>query len=103
MVLNFPILSDTAWIYDGEAALWLFASHGHKYSPENLPPLPANTVFLFGHTHLLGLSRVGKVTCINSGSVSLPKGNNPKTYGTYENGVFEVKTLEGLTVARYEL
>ena len=103
MVLNFPILSDTAWVYDGEAKLSLFMSHGHKYSPDSLPPLPSGTVFLYGHTHVLGLCEVSGVTCINPGSVSLPKNNNPKTYGVYYGGIFEIKELDGTVVERYEL
>ena len=103
MVLNFPILSDTAWIYDGEAKTSLFASHGHKFSPENLPALPSGAVFLYGHTHVLGLKNADGVICINPGSVSLPKNNNPKTYGVYDGGAFYIKELDGTTVERYEL
>ena len=103
MVLNFPILSDTAWIFDGEAGLTLFLSHGHKYSPDSLPPLPNGAIFFYGHTHLLGRVEKDGVICINPGSVSLPKGGNPKTYGIYDGGVFEIKTLDGAVVERYEL
>lgn len=103
MVLNFPILSETAWVYDGENKTSLFLSHGHKYSPDSLPPLPSRTVFLYGHTHVLGLKEVGGVICINPGSVSLPKNNNPKTYGVYDGGVFEIKELDGTVVERYDL
>lgn len=103
MVLDFPILSDTAWVYDGEAKLSLFMSHGHKYSPDDLPPLTSGTVFLYGHTHVLGLYKVDGVTYINPGSVSLPKNNNPKTYGVYEGGIFEIKELDGTVVKRFDL
>ena len=103
MVLSFPILSETAWVYDGEAKLSLFMSHGHKFSPDSLPPLPSGTVFLYGHTHLLGIVEKDGVTCINPGSVSLPKNNNPKTYGVYNGGVFEIKELDGAVVERYDL
>ena len=103
MVLNFPILSDTAWIYDGEAQISLFMSHGHKYSPDSLPPLPKGTIFLYGHTHLLGIVEKDGVICINPGSVSLPKNNNPKTYGVYDGGAFYIKELDGTIVECYEL
>lgn len=95
MVLDFPVLSDSAIVYDGEAKLTLFMSHGHKYSPENLPPLSHGSVFLYGHTHILNLQKVGDTLCLNPGSVSLPKQNNPKTYATYEGGRFDIKTLDG--------
>ena len=99
MVLNFPITSDTALLYDGEAKLTLFMSHGHKYNPEDLPPLSEKTVFLYGHTHVLKIEEKDGVICLNPGSVSLPKQNNPKSYAIYENGNFEIKSFEGEILA----
>ena len=101
MVLSFPILSDTAVVYDGDKQLTLFASHGHKYSPDSLPPISGKTVFLYGHTHLLGKTEKDGVICINPGSVSLPKGGNPKTYAIYQNGKVTLKTLDGAVVDSY--
>ena len=101
MVLSFPVLSDTAFVYDGETDLTLFMSHGHKYSPDYLPPLSGRVVFLSGHTHLLGKTEVNGIPCVNPGSVSLPKGGNPKTYAVYENGMIEIKELDGNTVEQY--
>ena len=103
MVLSFPVLSDTAFVFDGEVGLTLFMSHGHKYSPDNLPPISGDTVFLYGHTHLLGKTEKDGVICINPGSVSLPKGGNPKTYATYENREIVIKQLDGAFVERYSL
>lgn len=103
MVLSFPILSDTAFVYDSESKLTLFMSHGHKYSPDNLPPLSGKVVFLYGHTHLLGKTNANGIPCINPGSVSLPKGGNPQTYALYENGIITVKTLEGQVIDAYTL
>ena len=102
MVLSFPVLSDTAFVYDGEADLTLFMSHGHKYSPDNIPPLSDKAVFLYGHTHLLGRTEVCGIPCINPGSVSLPKGGNPKTYATYENGRIEIKDFDGGVLESYK-
>ena len=103
MVLSFPVLSDTAFVYDGECGLTLYMSHGHKYSPDNLPPLPEGSIFLYGHTHLLGLIEKNGVKCINPGSVSLPKGGNPKTYAVYENKGVQIKTFDGKTLESYTL
>ncbi len=102
MVLSFPVLSDTAFVYDGEEKLTLFMSHGHKYSPDNLPPLPARTVFLYGHTHVLGRTDKDGVACVNPGSVSLPKNNNPKTYAVYERGAIEIKTFDSKVLERHD-
>ncbi len=101
MVLKIPVMSTTAAFYDSEADLTLFMTHGHVYSPENLPPLSPRTVFLSGHTHLQGLTMIGDQPCLNPGSVSLPKGGNEKTAMTYENGVFEIKTLDGRPISRH--
>ena len=103
MVLSFPVLSDTAFVYDGECDLTLYMSHGHKYSPDNLPPLQSGAVFLYGHTHLLGLVERDGVKCINPGSVSLPKGGNPKTYAIYESRTVNIKTFDGQTLESYTL
>lgn len=103
MVLSFPILSDTAFVYDGEEKLTLYMSHGHKYSPDNLPPISGRAVFLYGHTHLLGLTVKDGIPCVNPGSVSLPKGGNEKTYAIYESGKITVKKLDGTPVECYSL
>lgn len=103
MVLSFPVLSDTAFVYDGETGLTLFMSHGHKYSPDSLPPISGDTVFLYGHTHLLGKCERNGVICVNPGSVSLPKGGNMKSYAIYENRRIEIKNLDGETLDCYNL
>ncbi len=95
MVLSFPVLSDFGWIYDSEKNISMYLSHGHKFNPENLPPLPDGSVFLYGHTHLLGFVKQDGVLCLNPGSVSLPKGGNPKSFAIYENGEFSIFSLDG--------
>ena len=101
MVLSFPVLSDTAFVYDGEEKLTLYMSHGHKYSPDNLPPISGRAVFLYGHTHILGKTEKNGISCVNPGSVSLPKGGNEKTYAVYEGGKITVKTLDGTPLESY--
>ena len=103
MVLSFPVLSDTAFVYDGEEKLTLYMSHGHKYSPENLPPISGKAAFLYGHTHLLGKTAVNGIPCINPGSVSLPKGGNERSYAVYEGGRITVKRLDGAEIESYSL
>ena len=103
MVLSFPVLSDTAFVYDGEEKLTLYMSHGHKYSPENLPPISGKAAFLYGHTHLLGKTEVNGISCINPGSVSLPKGGNERSYAVYEGGRITVKRLDGAEIESYSL
>ena len=90
MVLEFPILCDSAQVLDAERNVTLYLSHGHVYSPSKLPPVTKNTVFLYGHTHVQKIEWVGDVLCVNPGSVTLPKENNPKTYAIYEDGEISI-------------
>ena len=47
MVLEFPIMADytTLVLENGRT---LFATHGHLFDPDHLPPLPAGSAFAFG-------------------------------------------------------
>lgn len=91
MVLPFPCLADYAEILvDGRL---FHLSHGHHQNPQNLPPLPEGSVFLFGHTHVKLDEAVGGIRCLNPGSVSIPK-DGSHSYLIYENGEFFFKLLE---------
>ena len=93
MVLPFPILSDYSYVIaDG---LTMLATHGHKFSPENPPPMAGGTILLGGHTHIPKISEIGESYYVNPGSISLPKENNPQTYAIYENRKITVKRLDG--------
>ena len=56
-----------------------------------MPPLRPGDVLLHGHTHLYAMDEVGQNYYLNPGSISLPKGGNPKTYMVAEDGVFTLK------------
>lgn len=89
MVLDFPILSDSAMIFaDGFTML---AAHGHKseFKPSK------GGVLLNGHTHLFAAEKREGYFYINPGSVSIPKGGNPQTYMTFSHGIFTLKELSG--------
>ena len=91
MELPFPCLADYAEILvDGRL---FHLSHGHHQNPQNLPPLPEGSVFLFGHTHVKLDETVGGIRCLNPGSVSIPK-DGSHSYLIYENGEFFFKLLE---------
>ncbi len=102
MVLEFPVLADYAVIFEGGRCFFL--THGHHYSPENLPPLNPGDVLINGHTHIYGAALAEGIHCLNGGSVSLPKMGNPRSYMIYEDGVFTVKRLEtGEALLTYSL
>ncbi len=71
MVLPFPVLADYAVLFLGGKRVYL--THGHKYGPDNLPPLAEGDYLLFGHTHVPFDEVRAGVRCLNPGSVSIPK------------------------------
>ena len=94
MVLPFPILADYSYLITDR--LTIFATHGHKYSPDLPPPMASGTVMLGGHTHVPKIELMENgCYYINPGSISLPKENNPKTYAVYEDGKISIKQLDG--------
>lgn len=99
MQMPFP-MPENAWIdVDG---LRIFACHGH-HLPENPPiaGMPAGTVILRGHTHIPRGETLGGIHFWNPGSLSLPKGGFPRSYGLYENGTFQVLDMEGIEILRH--
>ena len=91
MVLPFPCLADFSQLMvDGKL---FHLSHGHHQNPQNLPPLPEGSVFLFGHTHVKLDESVCGIRCLNPGSVSIPK-DGSHSFLIYENGNFSFKILE---------
>ena len=93
MVLDFPILADYCIICD--EYITMYATHGHIYNQNNLPPISKGSVLLSGHTHI----PVNKITdgyrFINPGSVSIPKEGSQNGYVIYEKGNFIHKNLSG--------
>lgn len=93
MVLKFPILADYCLLF--EAGKTIFATHGHHFNEEKLPPLGKGDILLHGHTHVPKcVPREDYLYC-NPGSVSIPKENSEHGYMTLTDGLFEWKTLDG--------
>ena len=93
MVLDFPVMADYALILYGERNL--YATHGHIYNENNLPPLKNGDILIHGHTHVLKAEQMEGYILLNPGSVSIPKEGNPPTYAVLENGVFSIMDFEG--------
>ncbi|MBR1561679.1 MAG: phosphodiesterase [Ruminococcus sp.] len=92
MVLSFPVMAEYAYVYaDG---LRIFATHGHKFNCENLPPLSNGDILLHGHTHIPANEDHGSYTYVNPGSVSIPKEGSAHSYIILENGAFTFYSLE---------
>ena len=93
MLLEFPIMAEYSTLFaDGRR---FFLTHGHHWNPEKLPPVPSGTVLAFGHTHLPLLEKLAEgIVAFNPGSISLPKGGNPPSFGFYDNGRLSIFNLE---------
>ena len=93
MVLSFPVLADYCIISENNTTI--FATHGHKYNEENLPPLKNGDVLLCGHTHVPKCTDFGSFIYMNPGSVSIPKENSHHGYMIFENNTFTWKDFDG--------
>jgi uncharacterized protein len=78
MVLDFPIMAEYCILYLGNRMI--FATHGHKFNPENMPLLKKGDILLNGHTHIPKFELVNERIYMNPGSVSIPKENSPHGY-----------------------
>ena len=93
MVLPFPVLADYCLLES--AGHLIYATHGHHFNEDHLPPLHPGDVLLHGHTHIPRRTLRDGVYVLNPGSVSIPKAGSWHGYMTLEDGVFTWKTLSG--------
>lgn len=101
MVLEFPVLADYMLLFAGDRAV--YATHGHVYNEEHLPPMKPGDVLLHGHTHVLRAEKKGDIIILNPGSVSIPKEGNPPTYAVLEDGIFTIRDFEGRMIKELTL
>ena len=92
MVLEFPVLASYAVLDPGTNLI--YATHGHVWNIDNLPPLKEGDVLLYGHTHVPLCREKSGILCLNPGSLSLPKEGSAHGYMTLENGRFCWKNVE---------
>lgn len=93
MVLEFPILADYCVIAEGKQLI--YATHGHIFHEDHLPPLHKGDILLHGHTHVPKCVEHEEYTYMNPGSVSIPKEGSWHGYMILENGHFLWKNLDG--------
>lgn len=86
LMLHFPIMADYALLTLGERTV--YATHGHVYHEQNLPPLCHGDILLYGHTHVPCCHTHETYTYMNPGSVSIPKENSCHSYMLWENNTF---------------
>lgn len=101
MVLEFPVMADYCILeINGKT---FYATHGHVYHTDHLPPLQEGDILIHGHTHVLKAERMEGYVWLNPGSVSIPKEGNPNTYGVLADNLFEIKDFEGHVIKSIQL
>ena len=94
MVLDFPMMADYAILECGGRVI--YATHGHKFNTECLPPLQKGDILLHGHTHVPAWEEFGDDNLyLNPGSVSIPKKDSQRGYMIIDNSKCQWKTLNG--------
>lgn len=97
MVLSFPVLAEYCLLPLKNKVI--YATHGHVYNEEKLPPMKLGDILLHGHTHVWKAEKRDGYTLINPGSISIPKEGKTPSYGMLEDGRFEIKDLQGKVLA----
>ncbi|MEX9254109.1 phosphodiesterase [Pseudenterobacter timonensis] len=82
MLLSFPITAPWQQVLLESGRLFL--THGHLFSPDNLPPLATGDVLVYGHTHIPVAEKRDGLCYFNPGSVTFPKGGFAPSYGLLE-------------------
>ena len=94
MVLKFPIMADYCILYAGETAI--YATHGHTFHLQNLPPIQRGDILLHGHTHVPACEPFGENNFyLNPGSISIPKEDSWHGYMVLTEEQFIWKDLQG--------
>ena len=60
-------------------------------------------IFLFGHTHVGTIEKIGSKIIANPGSISKPRGGTNKSYIVIDETKIELKTLPGDTLKSLKL
>lgn len=103
MVLEFPVLSDYCVLAEGTQTI--YATHGHIYNEQKLPPLHSGDILLHGHTHVpkCVVHETEQYICMNPGSVSIPKEESWHGYMIWKGKNFVWKDFDGQEHLRYSV
>ena len=102
MVLDFPIMAEYCLLWLGSRMV--FATHGHCFSTDCLPPLSSGDILLHGHTHVPAWEACGQGNMyFNPGSVSIPKNGSEHSYMLLSEREAVWKSLSGEIFHREQL
>lgn len=90
-LLTFPMMADYNHLLLGHRRLFL--THGHRYRPDNLPPLSQQDIFCSGHVHLPIATQGEHCILFNPGSTTLPREGHPPSYGIITEKSIEIYNL----------
>ena len=94
VLLHFPMMADYNWVLLPSGRR-LFLTHGHTHKAGNCLGLTDGDILVSGHTHLPVAEVIDQTLCFNPGSVTIPRGDFPASYGLYEDGKFTVVSFDG--------
>ncbi len=92
MLCEFPITADYNWLTHGNKR-W-FITHGHLWNEQSMPTLASGDCFIYGHTHLPVATCKDNIMRFNPGSITLPKGGHPASFGYFDGHSLSVRELE---------
>ncbi|MCE2593481.1 phosphodiesterase [Motilimonas cestriensis] len=90
-LLNFPIDATYNQLLANDRRFFL--THGHVYHTDALPPLSKGDIFCFAHSHQPVAEKRGHLFYFNPGSIALPRGEAPASYGLIDQQGLSVKRL----------
>lgn len=99
MISKFDFLSSSVIVDNGKK---VFLTHGHIYNKDEKPKTNFDAV-IYGHFHTGFIEKIDSTVYANCGSLSLPKGGTPNSYITLENGVLELKNINGEIIETIKL
>lgn len=106
MLFRFDMMGTYAVLVDATAdghVRRYFLTHGHIYPTKQMPAGHYDAIF-YGHTHLQGIGEASACTpdgqchttiLVNTGSPTFPKGGNPPTFVTLQDGIIRIHHLDG--------
>lgn len=77
-------------------------THGHIYNRNNLPE-ECGQIFLYGHTHVGSIEKIGDRIIANPGSISKPRGGSCKSYITIDEENVTLKRLDGEVIRKINI
>ena len=101
MLLNHSMMQDYTILHLNEHMVYL--THGHLNDPASYAPTTGADIFISGHTHLPGIETINKTILFNPGSIALPKGGHPASYGYLSSDSLSIYTLDHTLYKTHQL